>query len=130
MDLALDSPTLSYSQSTPNLSSKKITFPFSAATPADQAVINSSLPAPHADGTPTQPTELPQNLPGYLIHLIPELRVDEQIVATGPSMVMGADLIQISAGFNPASGQWDNGAQNQLTPGGKQAHRPATPPHN
>jgi hypothetical protein len=52
-------------------------------------------------------------LPGYLIRLVPELRVEEQIVATGPALTMGSDLIQNAAYFNVGIAQWEAGADNQ-----------------
>ncbi|MBI5075874.1 MAG: hypothetical protein HZB62_12010 [Nitrospirae bacterium] len=57
----------------------------------DEAVINSYLPKPHADGTPIQPSELPSSLPAYLINLKPELRIDGVVMATGSPITMGQD---------------------------------------
>jgi len=110
---ALDDPFINYVQSTPSLAGKKITLSFSPATSVDDATIKSFLPRPHADGTPIQPSELPQSLPGYLIRLMPELRVEEQIVATGPALTMGSELIQNAAYFNAGIAQWEAGADNQ-----------------
>ncbi len=76
-------------KSLPELAGKKITLSYSPATSADEAVINSYLPKPHADGTPIQPNELPSSLPAYLINLKPELRIDGVVVATGTSVGMG-----------------------------------------
>jgi hypothetical protein len=116
-DRALDNPFINYTQGTPSLAGKKITLSFSPASQADQNTINSFLPQPHADGTPIQLSELPQNLPGYLIRLIPELQVEEQVVSTGPAFTMGSDLIQNAAYFNAAISQWGSGADNQSTAG-------------
>jgi hypothetical protein len=74
----------------PQIAGKKITLSFSPASANDQAVIESLLPAPHADGTPIQPSELPSSFPAYLINLKPELRIDGQVVATGASTMMGS----------------------------------------
>jgi hypothetical protein len=60
-----------------------LTFAFAAASPADQQAMLSFLPAPHADGSPIQVSEMPVNLPAYLIHVTAELRVDGQTVASG-----------------------------------------------
>jgi len=116
-DRALDSPFISYTQSTPNLAGKKITLSFSPATQADQDTINSFMPRPHPDGTPTQPNEVPGSLPGYLINLIPDLRVEGQIVATGQTAIMGTELIQNAAVFNAGTVQWETGADNRPTAG-------------
>jgi len=116
-DRAFDNPFISYTQSTPSLAGKKITLSFSPAGQVDQNTINSFLPQPHVDGSPIQPSELPQNLPGYLIRLVPELRVEGQIVATGPAFTMGTELIQNAAYFNAARSQWESGADNQPTAG-------------
>jgi hypothetical protein len=74
----------------PELAGKKITLSYSPATQADEDVINSFLPAPHADGTPIDPSELPTSLPAYMINLKPELRVDGAVVATGGAITMGS----------------------------------------
>jgi len=76
-------------KSLPELAGKKKTLSYSPATQADENVINSYVPKPHADGTPIQPNELPSSLPAYLINLKPELRVDGVVVATGTPIVMG-----------------------------------------
>lgn len=80
---------INITKSLPELAGKKITLSYSPATQADENVINSYLPKPHADGTPIQPNELPSSLPAYLINLKPELRIDGVIVATGTSVGMG-----------------------------------------
>lgn len=83
---------LAYTTSLAEIAGKKITLSFSPATAADQAVIESLLPRPHADGTPIQPSELPTSLPAYLVSLKPELRIDGQVVATGSPVTMGSAL--------------------------------------
>ncbi len=112
-DRAFDSPFISYTQSTPRLAGKKITLSFSPESQVDQNTITSFLPQPHADGSPIQPSELPQSLPGYLIRLVPELRVEGQIAATGPAFTMGTELIQNAGYFNAPSGQWETGDDNR-----------------
>ena len=80
---------INITKSLPELAGKKLTVSYSPATSADEAVINSYLPKPHADGTPIQPNELPTSLPAYLINLKPELRIDGVVVATGTPVGMG-----------------------------------------
>ncbi|MFZ5875052.1 MAG: transglutaminase domain-containing protein [Nitrospirota bacterium] len=82
-------PSLRYAGALSTLAGQRLTFSYVPATPADQAVISSLLPAPHPDGSPLQPEELPSAFPAYLIHLIPELRVNGQVVITGGPVRMG-----------------------------------------
>jgi transglutaminase-like putative cysteine protease len=113
MDRAMDSPFIAYSGNTVSVAQKKITLSSRPATAADQSTINSFLPAPHPDGSPIQPGEMPTSLPGYLIHLVPDLRVDGQVVASGPAFTMGSELVQVAGYFNPATGQWEDSADNR-----------------
>jgi hypothetical protein len=99
------------------LAGKKITLSFSPAGQADADLIASFLPAPNADGTPFSPSQVPSLLPGYLIHLKPELRIKGDLVATGPAFAMGAELVQQAAYFNPALGTWEPGEPNRPTVG-------------
>jgi hypothetical protein len=120
LDRALDSPILSLTKNLPYLAGKKITLSFTPATQADLDLINSYLPKPHADGTPIQPSELPSSLPGYLIHLKAELRVDGQIAAQGGSFTMGQELTSTMALNAPGSG-WSEGEPNHPIAGEYQA---------
>lgn len=105
-------------QSTAKLAGKKITLSFVPATQADQDLINSYIPQPHADGSPLQPSELPSSLPGYLLKMKAEFRVDGRVVAqTSQSFSMGSDVMQSGQYFNPAHGRWDGGADNAITVG-------------
>ncbi len=112
MDRAMGSPTISLKQSLPNLAGKKITLSFAPATPADANLIASYLPKAHADGTPILPSELPTSLPGYLIHLTAEFRVDGQLVASGGNFTMGEELVSSMGLFDPVNG-WSFGQDNQ-----------------
>jgi len=96
--------SLAISRSLPELAGKKITLSYSPATAQDEAVINSYLPQPHADGTPIQPSELPSKLPAYLINVKPELRVDGQVVATGAPVGLGGINIFTMTFSDPAYG--------------------------
>jgi hypothetical protein len=96
----------------PNLAGKKITLSFAPATQADENLMTSYLPAPHADGTPVQLSEFPKGLPGYLINLTSELRVDGQIVATGGVFTMGTSMVSSTGLFDPNTG-WNFGEDNQ-----------------
>ncbi|MEW5837729.1 MAG: transglutaminase-like domain-containing protein [Pseudomonadota bacterium] len=100
-------------QNTPALAGKKLTISFIPAAQADLDLINSYLPQPHPDGSPIQPSELPSSLPGYLIHLKAEIRVDGQLISQSASAVtMGDTLTQRTAYYNPGSQQWEEGEPN------------------
>jgi hypothetical protein len=96
--------SLSITKSLAELAGKKITLSYSPATAQDEAVINSYLPRPHADGTPIQPSELPSQLPAYLINVKPELRIDGQVVATGAPVGLGGTNISTMTFSDPAYG--------------------------
>jgi hypothetical protein len=96
--------SLAISKSLAELAGKKITLSYSPATPQDEAVINSYLPQPHADGTPIQPSELPSQLPAYLINVKPELRIDGQVVATGAPVGLGGTNIFTMTFSDPSYG--------------------------
>jgi transglutaminase-like putative cysteine protease len=95
--------SLNITKSLPELAGKKITLSYSPATSQDEAVINSYLPLPHADGTPILLSELPPTLPAYLINVKPELRIDGQIVATGAPVGLGGTNIFMMT-FSDSSG--------------------------
>lgn len=96
--------SLNITKSMPELAGRKITLSYSPATPQDEAVINSYLPKPHADGTPIQPSELPSSLPAYLINVKPELRIDGQVVATGAPVGLGGTNIFTMTFSDPSYG--------------------------
>ena len=85
---ASDSIPLAITKSLPELAGKKITISYSPATADDEAAINAQLPQPHADGTIAL-NEFPSSIEGYLINVVPELRIDEQIVASGTAVPLG-----------------------------------------
>lgn len=85
--------SINYIVSIPEIAGKKITLSYSPATAQDEAIINSYLPAPHSDGTPIQPDELPISLPAYIVNLKPELRIKGDLVAIGSPIGMGKEEI-------------------------------------
>jgi hypothetical protein len=99
---------LRYSASLPSLARKKITLAFVPASQADADTLASYLPKPHADGSPIQPSELPRSLPGYLIQVKPELRVDGKAVATtNGAVIMGKELYASQGVTDPMRGADD-----------------------
>jgi transglutaminase-like putative cysteine protease len=100
----------------PKLAGGKLTLSFVPATQADTDIISSYLPQPHTDGSPIQPSELPTSLPGYLIHLKAEYRIDGQLVASGGDFTMGSSYLGSSALYSPDRG-WEEAADNVQTAG-------------
>jgi hypothetical protein len=70
---------LSYTSTLPYLAGKRVTVSFDPATPADKAVID------------TYASQQATTLPAYMIRVVPTLRIDNVIVATGPSIGMGSE---------------------------------------
>ncbi|MEW6683731.1 MAG: transglutaminase-like domain-containing protein, partial [Nitrospirota bacterium] len=97
-------PSLSYAIALPSMAGRRVTLSYAPATSTDQEVIAALFPAPHADGSPILPEELPAAFPAYLINLTPELRVNGVVVATGEAIRMGTshDLTIMFA--DPAGG--------------------------
>jgi hypothetical protein len=94
------------------------TISFLPASQADLDLINSYLPKPHPDGRPIDPSELPASLPGYLIKLKAEIRLDGQLVShSTTAMTMGSTLTQTSAYFNPGTQKWEEGEANHPVAG-------------
>ncbi len=120
LDRALDSPVLSFDRSLPSITGKKITLSFVPLTQTDADLIRSYLPALHADGSPIQMSELPPNLPGYLIRLAAELRIDGSTIARGGSFTMGQELISSLGLFSPGKG-WSFADDNRPVAGDYQA---------
>ena len=81
---------INVTKSLPEIAGKKITLSYAPATTHDEAVIDSFLPKPHADGTPIQISELPSSLPAYLINVKPELKMDGMTIATGTPVSLGS----------------------------------------
>jgi hypothetical protein len=87
MSFSVPDPTgasngLSYTTSMPQITGKKITLSFSPATTADQAVVASY----------TSTSGSLSSLPAYLVSVMPEIRIDGQVVATGAPITLGKEL--------------------------------------
>lgn len=72
----------------PQINNHKVTLSFRPATPVDAQALQSLLP----QGAVTDVSQLPQSIPSYLIHVVPELKIDEQVVKTGTPMELGGEL--------------------------------------
>lgn len=69
------------------VNNRKITVGFAPATADDEAAILGFLPAGEIDET----TQFP-SIPAYLVSVIPELRINEEVVATGAPLNLGNDI--------------------------------------
>jgi hypothetical protein len=107
---------LTHTVSLPRLAGRKITVAYVPATPDDETMLQSYLPAPHANGSPIEISELPTSLPAYLIRVRPEYRVDGQPIATATAIVMGSSVVSVGELFDPSFG-WQAGADNMQTAG-------------
>ncbi len=80
-DLTGAGAELSYITRMPQIAGKKITLSFSPATAADQTIIASYI---STSGSLSA-------VPAYLVSVMPELRIDGQVVATGAPGTMGSE---------------------------------------
>ena len=112
LDQTLDSPLFSFTDSLPTLAGKKITLAFSPASQADRDLIDSYLPVPAADGT-IDPANWPTSLPGYLINLIPEVRVDGTVVASGGIFTAGEEFFTSTEVKHPGEA-WEGAGNTQV----------------
>ncbi|RKZ84914.1 MAG: hypothetical protein DRR16_13395 [Candidatus Parabeggiatoa sp. nov. 3] len=106
MDRILDEPALNLSQSLPAIAGKRLTLSFEPASDSDRQVIESYLPEV-PDGQELDPNDLPTSLPGYLIKLKAQLKLDGEIVAESGSFTMGQELSSIT-GITRMTGGWHN----------------------
>ena len=77
----------------PTLNNQEVILSFRPASQADQDALSALVPA----GT-TNSSQLPATIPGYLINVVPELKVAGATVMTGSAMALGTDLTFV---FNP-----------------------------
>jgi hypothetical protein len=113
--------TASFASSLTALAGKRVTMSFVPATAADAQTLSSFLPKPHAAGTPLDAAEFPATLPGYLIRMKAQIRIDGAVSSEGGSFVLGAPLLRSSGLFDPSQGTWVN-ADKALTAGDYEAY--------
>jgi hypothetical protein len=70
------------------VNNEKVTLSFKPATQEDEQVLLSLLP----EGEITDVSQLPSSIPGYLIQVVPELKVNGQVKATGQAQTLGSDF--------------------------------------
>lgn len=100
-----DSPLVSWQAATASIAGKKVTIAWVAANAATQAAIEALIPKPPA-GQELDPSQLPTGLSSS-ISLKPEIRVDGETVATGPSLSAGSEPIGAGSFTKYGSGEWD-----------------------
>lgn len=108
-DRELGSPALIFEDYVSQLVGKRISIGYVPATKADADALSQYIPKAHSDGSAVQVSELPKNIPAYLIRLKPLLKVDGNVVASGnQDFVMGTPLVA-EGGFSSGSqlGSWD-----------------------
>ncbi|MDF1761832.1 MAG: transglutaminase-like domain-containing protein [Oleibacter sp.] len=93
----------SVSKPTVELAGKALSLSYSPATEDDEAVIVSKLPEPDENGE-INPEDIPNTLPGYLINLIGEFKIGDEVVATTTAMSMGTELITDTGYWEPNRG--------------------------
>lgn len=106
IDRLSDSPVWTFQRSLPRLAGKRVTLSFRPSTQADADLIASYLPQPHSDGTPIRVDELPSTLPAH-VRVTSELRIDEEVVASGGSFSLGTELAALGGFTKYDFSDWD-----------------------
>jgi transglutaminase-like putative cysteine protease len=71
-----------------DLNNKKLTLSFRPATVADEEALASFLPK----GDITDASQLPDYIPSYLISVIPELRLEGEVIHSGTAVSLGEEI--------------------------------------
>ncbi|VAW81013.1 hypothetical protein MNBD_GAMMA12-791, partial [hydrothermal vent metagenome] len=82
------------------INSYKLTLSFRPATAADEQMLLSLLP----DGGVTDISQLPTSVPAYLINMIPELKLNDEIIENGSPLGLGTELLLTMNTFSPSYG--------------------------
>jgi len=69
------------------LNNRKVTLSFRPATPADEETLRALLPDVKLDDF----SDLPDRIPAYLVQMVPELKVDGELVLTGEPVGLGSE---------------------------------------
>ena len=100
--------TAAFSSTLADAANKRLTMSFAPATELDANTLALYLPKAHADQSPVQANEFPPQIPGYLIRVKAEIRLDGVVVASGGSFVLGSELVADIGAFDPSSGSWND----------------------
>jgi hypothetical protein len=71
-----------------SLNNRKVTLSFRPATEDDEAALEALLP----EGDLSDLSQLPSSIPAYLIHVVPELKIEGETRLTGSPMPLGEEL--------------------------------------
>jgi hypothetical protein len=71
-----------------SLNNRKVTLSFRPATPEDEETLRALLP----EGTLDDFSDLPDRIPAYLVEMVPELKVDGELVLTGEPVGLGSEM--------------------------------------
>jgi len=67
---------------------QRLTLSFSSATPKDEEALLALLP----EGEITDPSQLPSSIPSHLVEVVPEIRLNGEVVHTGARMQLGEEI--------------------------------------
>jgi transglutaminase-like putative cysteine protease len=98
-----------------SLNNRKATLSFRPATEDDQAVLEALLP----EGDISDLSQLPTSIPAYLIHVVPELKVEGETRLSGAPMPLGEELAFSYSVTDPVHGT--RHYPNKVTAGSYQA---------
>jgi transglutaminase-like putative cysteine protease len=104
-DQVSGSPVLSYSIDLPQLAGQHLSLQFQPTSAADQATLQSFLPAPGAGGTIDLATLSGLRIPGYLVHLDAVLLLNDSEVARATGFILGQEIATTQA-IQLVSGDW------------------------
>ncbi|WP_221794889.1 hypothetical protein [Oceanobacter mangrovi] len=94
---------LSINKPTVELAGIKLALSFAPASDADAETIASYLPKPDESGE-IDPNAIPDTLPGYLINMVGEFTVGNEVVATSSAVSMGSELLSEMGYWSPSWG--------------------------
>lgn len=95
---------ITWVQSLPQLAGKRLALSFRPATQADEATLQSYMPAPDPTTGEVAANRIPKSLPGYLINLTAELTQDGTVVGSANAGIMGSELTETLALWSPERG--------------------------
>lgn len=78
----------------------KVTLSYRPATQADEDTLKSLLP----EGEITDISQLPGSIPAYLIKVVPELKLNGEVISTGQSLALGEELDLTFTLYHPSYG--------------------------
>ncbi len=103
-EMALGDSVIKHAVNLPELASQRVALSFVPANQEAIDLINSYLPEP-SQGNSIEPSELPGNLPGYLIEVNAELSIDGNVIDTAGPFLMGSQLILENEVISPTLGK-------------------------